>query len=330
MPHGTRYRTTSWALSRNRTLQFALDGRIGYRPLCLESGKGAIMAGWGRRPSGLRAEALAKRIGAPFLLLEDGFLRSVGRNDPSFSFLFDTDGIYYDATGPSALERLVRTPLIAGEAGRAANIISRWRELELSKYNSAPDYAGPLPDRYVLVVDQVARDASIPFGLANRQDFAGMLQAALDENPACSILVKVHPDTLQGAKVGNFDVEALKDSPQIKVIADNCHAVRLIRHADKVYTVTSQMGFEGLIWGKRVRCFGMPFYAGWGLTEDALPAPIRRENVLLEQLVFAALVRYPRYVDPANNYVRCEIETIMEYIAAQRRVPGIVQENLGT
>ena len=35
------------------------------------------------------------------------------------------------------------------------------------------------------------------------------------------------------------------------------------------------MGFEALLWGKPVRCFGMPFYAGWGLTRDELPAPAR-------------------------------------------------------
>ena len=38
--------------------------------------------------------------------------------------------------------------------------------------------------------------------------------------------------------------------------------------ADAICVVTSQLGFEGLIWGKDVYVFGSPFYAGWGLTYD--------------------------------------------------------------
>lgn len=85
-----------------------------------------------------------------------------------------------------------------------------------------------------------------------------------------------------------------------------------------MYTVTSQMGFEALIWGKRVRCFGMPFYAGWGLTEDELPAPDRRKPVSLEQLVHAALVKYPRYIDPVTMQ-RCEPEVTFRHVGLQRR-----------
>ena len=54
------------------------------------------------------------------------------------------------------------------------------------------------------------------------------------------------------------------------------HPVRLLEKAEAVYCVTSQMGFEALLWGKPVRTFGMPFYAGWGLTQDELPSPARR------------------------------------------------------
>ena len=53
-------------------------------------------------------------------------------------------------------------------------------------------------------------------------------------------------------------------------------APALIEAAAALYTVTSQMGFEALLWGRPVRVFGLPFYAGWGLTRDALAAPSRR------------------------------------------------------
>jgi capsular polysaccharide export protein len=36
------------------------------------------------------------------------------------------------------------------------------------------------------------------------------------------------------------------------------------------------MGFEALLLGKAVHCFGMPFYAGWGLTHDSKTCPRRQ------------------------------------------------------
>src|SRR5690606_23815992 len=117
---------------------------------------------------------------------------------------------------------------------------------------------------------------------------------------------------------GYFDKSVLED-PRIILVGEDCHPVRLIEEAEAVYTVTSQMGFEALIWGRKVRCFGMPFYAGWGLTEDELPAPSRRSSVTLEQLVHAALIAYPRYVDPETGR-RCEVETVLAHLALQRRM----------
>ena len=95
--------------------------------------------------------------------------------------------------------------------------------------------------------------------------------------------------------------------------------MRLIENAKAVYTVTSQVGFEALIWGKPVRCFGMPFYAGWGLTRDELPPPARRHPVPVNQLVHGALIRYARYIDPERKE-RCEIETVLDHLGLQRRM----------
>jgi capsular polysaccharide export protein len=63
----------------------------------------------------------------------------------------------------------------------------------------------------------------------------------------------------------------------------------------------------------------MPFYAGWGLTEDVLPAPKRRKKVSLEQLVYAALVKYPIYRDPETDKLTT-VEKTIEYIGYQRKM----------
>ena len=277
------------------------------------------VAGWGNKPSGMRARALAQRSGLPLQLLEDGFLRSIERTGPSLSLVVDDLGIYYDATHPSRLETLIGQPITAEQEQRARSLMQTWRTARLSKYNQARDYQEPLPERFVLVCDQVSEDTSVSGGLADKQSFQHMLDAALHEYPDCVVLVKTHPDTISRRKRGCFDVGALQGNPRIRLIGENCHPVRLIEQAQAVYTVTSQIGFEALIWGKPVRCFGMPFYAGWGLTGDQLPALARRGKATLEQLAHAALVDYPRYVNPETGQ-RCEAETAFGFAARQRRM----------
>ena len=276
-----------------------------------------VFVGWGRKTSGESARTMAARTGKPFILLEDGFLRSVERDAQSVSAVVDDQGIYYDATTASRLESLVVQPLSDAEQARARQLVECWRARRVSKYNGAREFAGDIGQSYVLVLDQVAGDASITSGLATPAAFQEMLTAALRENPGCQVVVKVHPDAYTRGKAGHFDVRHLQDDPRIRVVAENCHLVGLLEKAKAVYTVTSQVGFEALLWGKPVRCFGMPFYAGWGLTSDALVAPERRAAVTLEQLVFAALVRYSRYVDTVTGKP-VEVEDAMASIALQR------------
>lgn len=284
----------------------------------------ACIAGWGRRPTSQSARRYAARHALPYIALEDGFLRSVGlgRDDPPLSLVWDDQGIYYDAGAPSRLESLIARPLSDAETARAEALLAAWRAGRVSKYNHLPEYAGELPPRYVLLADQTFGDAAIAYGQADADSFQAMLQAALQENPQCTVLVKIHPDVFAGHKRGHFDLAALAGEPRIQVLAEDVHPVGLIERAEAVYAVTSQMGFEALLWGKPVRVFGMPFYAGWGLTSDELPAPARRQALGpagLLQLLHAALVEYPRYRDPGTGQP-CPVETVLAHLALQRRM----------
>lgn len=292
--------------------------RLPYLSTYLEEQSDCVV-GWGRKRSGAAAQRLAARRQLPVLLLEDGFLRSVDRKDPPLSIVLDNLGIYYDATGPSLLEKLIPAPLCDAQVERSRALAHMWRQARVSKYNGAREFEGLLPSRFVLVCDQTFGDASIRCGQADELSFARMLKTALAENPDCQVVVKTHPDVSTRKKRGYFSPDTLAENARITVIAQACHPVRLIEEAATVYTVTSQMGFEALIWGKKVRCFGIPFYAGWGLTEDNMPMPPRRGAASLEQLVHAALIAYPRYVDPETG-ARCEVERVLAHIALQRRM----------
>ncbi len=273
------------------------------------------------KPSAKKARALADSLGLPFLSLEDGFVRSVGvgQGEPTSSIVVDDLGIYYDARHDSRFERLVLGSLDSDETDRAKKLIALWQSSKVSKFNYARPYRGGLPDRYVLLVDQTFGDSSIVCGLASPESFSRMLEAALCENPGIRIIVKVHPEVMLGRKRGHFDIEKISSHPSVTVIGEDVHPATLIAGADSIYTVTSQVGFEGLLWGKRVRTFGMPFYAGWGLTVDELAAPARRTLVPLENLVHAALITYPRYVDRETGEA-CQAERVIEWLGLQRRM----------
>ena len=85
----------------------------------------------------------------------------------------------------------------------------------------------------------------------------------------------------------------------------------MIEMVDEVHVNTSLAGFEALLRGKRVTTYGVPFYAGWGLTEDLGPVPTRRTaRRTLDELVAATLLLYPRYLDPVTG-LPCPAEVVV-------------------
>jgi capsular polysaccharide export protein len=278
---------------------------------------------WGRKRSAAVALSYAMRHGLPVWRIEDGFLRSVGLGDrePPLSIVIDDLGIYYDATSPSRLEHFIASPHDDKALARARKLRQAWLAGRISKYNHAREVEPPVPGPFVLVVDQTFGDASIAHGLADAGNFSRMLEAALDEYPDLPVILKVHPDVVAGRKRGHFGRLSAGAAGRVLVVGTDAHPPSLLEPATAVYTVTSQMGFEALLWGRPLRVFGMPFYAGWGLTRDAIPAPGRRRLVSppsLDDLVHATLVDYPRYLDPETGQ-RCEPERLVAWMSLQKR-----------
>ncbi|MGQ3296021.1 MAG: capsular polysaccharide export protein, LipB/KpsS family, partial [Shinella sp.] len=156
--------------------------------------------GWGRRASGIRAMRLAARFGKEVITLEDGFLRGFapGQGEPSHSYVIDRDGIYFDAQATNGLQRLLSLPVTDAVAlERARLLIARLRNERLSKYNNSPLLspadAGVSSGRpFVLLVDQVAGDASIAGAGAGPESFRAMLERAIADNPGKTIVVRTH------------------------------------------------------------------------------------------------------------------------------------------
>lgn len=275
---------------------------------------------WGRKPSAERAQVWAARRQLPLCWLEDGFIRSVelGHRSPPLAVVVDDVGMYYDARSPSRLEDWVLRPRRADELARGEALRAQWQAQRVSKYNHSRDQPGLAQPGDVLVVDQTWGDASIACGLAGPGAFARMLEAALDEHPGARILLKVHPDVIAGRKRGHFAQLSAAQRQRVQLLGHNVHPPSLLATVAAVYVVTSQMGFEALMWGRPVRCFGMPFYAGWGLTGDDLPAPSRRRPASLAALTHAALVDYSRCLDPETRQP-CPPERLIDWLGLQQR-----------
>ncbi len=137
-----------------------------------------------------------------------------------------------------------------------------------------------------------------------------LLWAARQAFPKAYLIYKPHPDVEAGLRDGVVGAETLRATAD--GIARNSDITALIKSSDVVCTMTSLAGFEALLHGKQVVCFGVPFYAGWGLTDDRGDVPDRRiARPTLDQLVHACLIDYPRYWDPVSGEP-CPAETVFE------------------
>ena len=306
------------------------------------AGPGRGVLAWGQKPSAQRARWLARWRGLPLLRLEDGFLRSFGTGDrfPPLSIVVDEVGIYYDSTRPSALENLLQSEVdvLAGHRATVAQARALMQRHGLSKYNHAPPLAQveaqqaaqglppllrPQDRQRVLVVDQTAGDLSIALGGASAQTFADMLAAALAEHPQATVYVKTHPEVSAGRKGGHFG--ALGNSDRVVVLRQAIEPASLLREMDHVYVVSSTLGFEALLAGKPVTCFGLPWYAGWGATQDRQRCPRRTRTRSVDELFAAAYLHHARYLNP-DTLQRGTIFDVIDWLARQRREAGLLDD----
>ncbi|MFG5086308.1 capsular polysaccharide biosynthesis protein [Campylobacter lari] len=306
-----KFYTTSKKLKENTKNFYKITLYHAYKNITKED----VLVGWGRKNSGLRAMSLAKKHHAKFILLEDGFLRSLNlgvENSPSFSIVKDDVGIYYDVTTPSKLENILNayefSPKELAWAKKATEFIKKEK---LSKYNNnlcIPQELFDTNEERVLIITQVVNDASLKFGLADNFSTQDIINDAIKENPNAKVYIKIHPDVLSGKKQSDFDVQDLPS--KCVVIKENYNPIELLSHFKKVYTKTSGMGFEALMLGCECVCYGVPFYAGWGLTQDKLECKRRIKKRSLEEVFYAAYILYSEYFNPYLNQKSDIFDTI--------------------
>jgi len=296
-----------------------------FRPSPYQAVEVDAVVGWGHKPTAAAARAYAETHQLPYVRLEDGFLRSASVDEKSepLSVVVDDVGIYYDATGPSRLEHWLNeqaedSPERRDLIRRAAACRQRIVDAKLSKYNNTvrppPAWLREVQRPIVLVVDQTFEDASVLLGSPGGATFEKMLEQAIAEHPNATVVVKTHPDVWSGKKRGYLGGTARAGVRYLHEAVDPAELFDII---GCVYTVSSQLGFEALMREVPVVCFGTPFYSGWGLTDDRAPVARRSRKCSIDEVVAAALIRYPRYMHPITRQL-CSAESMIEHLALQR------------
>lgn len=293
----------------------------------LTPGIGGIVF-WGGRIPARTARTVARLRRLPFWHLEDGFLRSVGLGKEKslpISIAVDDLGMAVDAFRPSRLERLIAGAAGGTDGGFGRDIREQLVFHKLSKYNNLPHRAVSFERtgrRRILLVDQVFGDVSVPSAGGSPQAFDRMLADAVDSGAQC--IVRTHPDVMAGFRKGYLTEKAAR-LPGVALHAEPVSVASILDAVDEVWTMSSQFGLDALLRGLPVRCYGAPFYAGWGLTEDRFGEPVRAAvsarrtaRPSLDELVAAAFGLFPIYRETAG-WQEIDVFRAIETLAEERR-----------
>ncbi len=271
-----------------------------------------------------RVEEFARQKGINIYRVEDAFIRSVGLGSAfskPYSLGIDSRGVYFNPKKISDLEYMLQNYKFTQELlDRAKRVREMVIEAKFSKYNHLSHVKLNIDrDRYskvILVTGQVEDDMSIRYGAFGLNN-SDLLEIVRKNNPDAFIIYKPHPDVLSGNRVGNVHREVIDRCTNL--IVTNISIDSAIGVSDEVHTLTSGAGFDALLREKKVYTYGMPFYAGWGLTVDYRRCERRTRRVSLDELVAVALILYPRYISPRTGKF-CEVEqTLMELKEEQER-----------
>lgn len=275
---------------------------------------------------------LCRRFSIPIIRVEDGFLRSVqlgAMRVPPLSLCFAEKALYFDATEESELERIIETydfesdPELVERARRGiqALISSRLSKYNLGESVDIEKIYGPKTRERILVVGQIEGDMSMVKGMTRPMTNNELVRAVVAENPGAQVIYKPHPEVLRGIRKKPRQTDPKQVGDICLVIEQDVALADAFQTIDRVYTMTSLSGFEAVIRGIPVTCFGMPFYAGWGITEDREKRQRRTQRRRVEEVFAAAYILYAKYKDPRDG-TDLTLEQAIELLKSMRDEGG--------
>lgn len=291
-----------------------------------------VVVSLGYGPAERNISILKKCIDKKIFFLEAAFLRSILMDksssvyDQAMCFFIDDLGYHYDPTNHSRIEMMLNDSLLkldARQIKRAKNIIHLLTSTRLTKYNNQPEYSLNIgnPDKSkVLVVEQARNDYAILKSKGTHESFNSMLERAIIDNPNSDIIVKTHPDTLDGKRGGlkkSYYGKIATNCKRVFLLTEKINPFCLLELVDKVYVFSSMLGFESLLLKKETHVFGLPCYAGWGLTIDYQKNNNRTNTRSIEELVYIIYVLYTKYKNKNGEWA--EVENMIEFLTELKK-----------
>lgn len=152
----------------------------------------------------------------------------------------------------------------------------------------------------VVIIDQSRKSKQeLKKVFAREESFKQMVLDAKEQHPGAAFFLLQPPSVLQGKKKGYLKKFALENG--IEIISEQVSSFSILAQADEVYTVSAKIGFDAVLLGKTVHCYGLPFYAGWGLTKDKVACSRRNIKVKKEELFAAICLFFTRYLHPITG-----------------------------
>ena len=294
-----------------------------------QAGEVDVFIAWAasKHPANGIAIRLAKATGKPLLCVDYGFIgphRAAPPKAPWPSITVWPDTFHFDTTRSSFLEKLLNSDDYRPDEkqlARAQDCIARIVRHRITAHNQLPlteprDRFSNSGRKRVLLLDQPLNDPSVNLGMACGLTFERMLAAAL-ALPGHDVLVQVLTKPGEGAQASHLGCLMTGTlPPNVTLIDFDVNPYRLFDLADKVFVGTAHAGFEALMAGKEVHCFGAPFYAGWGLTHDHTVVPRRKRRRSLTDIFHLAYIAHSRYVIPDHG--PAEIEELIDHLITEQ------------
>lgn len=253
----------------------------------------------------------------PIISLESSFITSIyPANKPNCNQRFKAEISYtlnnyfqFEAGKKTTLDQLLEEckPLTLEQLADVKRTKQFIIDNQLSKYNCQFGQFNPIDNnKSILVVDQSYGDQSIIGSNATNKTFEDMLITAIKENPKATIYLKMHPESMNGGRGGFYTKDVIdrisKQCNKSIIILDKpINPISLLKKIDKVYVVSSGLGFEALMCGVDVVTFGTAFYAGWGLTDDRNFIKQRLRKLTFNELYYTVFYKFTKWVNPDNG-----------------------------
>lgn len=168
----------------------------------------------------------------------------------------------------------------------------------------------------IVIIDQSRKSkAELKKVFAAESTFRQMVLDAKEQHPGAAFFLLQPPSVLSGRKKGYLKKFALDNG--VQVISEQVSSFSILAQADEVYTVSAKIGIDAVLLGKTVHCYGLPYYAGWGLTRDKIACARRNIKIKREELFAALCLFFTRYLHPITTEPS-HFQAIVRLILLQR------------